>query len=359
VKRLLFVDDEKYQAENYYEDLRDAGFSVQRAQTVADAEAAARNQVFDALVLDVMMDPGHLGDVSTDGGYLTGIELARRLGELGQTVPILFLTNSSDPRIDRWSALHPHTTVVRKAHVPSAEFPAVVEAVLRDMAKGSIGAVDSVVFVHGLGGTARRTWGGFATLIREDRDLCEVRCHWFDYPTALFRVPGGKRLPRIQVLVDGLRTFLNHSVDGGNVTLVCHSLGGLVGRSLVLDEVMAGRRLRVKRLLLYAVPNNGASLAGVARYVTCWNPHVRQLARDSDLIERLNQNWQRCRVSERVAVRFVVAGQDKVVSEESARMMWGNQVEVVLDQGHRSVVKPRRPEDLAFRIFKRFVSTRN
>ncbi len=351
---LLFLDDEGYQAERYSNALRDAGFSLTRARSVSEAETTVGKGSFDALVLDVMMAPEHLGEASTSGGFLSGIELARRLRENGLRVPIVFLTNSRDERIDQWCALQDSAAVLRKADVLPADFPRAMERLLKSLERQE-NPVDSIVFVHGLGGKARATWGEFPRLLREDGDFRGVRCYWFEYPTAFIRAPFGRRLPRVQTLADGLRTYIEHKVRGQNIALVCHSLGGIVARSFVLEEVKAQRLMRLSKLLLYAVPNSGASAAEAARYVTCWNRQVRQLSRDSDLIERLNEDWQQFRVHEHVSTQFVVAGQDKVVEESSARMLWGNDVDVVLDRGHRSVVKPERSGDMAFLILKRFV----
>ena len=57
-----------------------------------------------------------------------------------------------------------------------------------------------------------------------------------------------------------------------------------------------------------------------------------------------------------VDVRYVVAGQDRVVDKQSAIHQWGNtKVDSILDAGHVSVVKPQLPTDLAFLILRRFV----
>jgi hypothetical protein len=147
-----------------------------------------------------------------------------------------------------------------------------------------------------------------------------------------------------------------HGIPTKSITLICHSLDGLVARKYLIEEVKQGREIRIDKLLLYAVPNNGAGLAGVAKYISWQHNQLTQLCRNSELIEELNTDWSRLNLSERVKVRYVVAGQDRVVDKQSAVGQWGNSnVDSVLDADHVSVVKPRRPSDLSYLLFRQFV----
>ena len=137
------------------------------------------------------------------------------------------------------------------------------------------------------------------------------------------------------------------------IALACHSLGGLIARKYLLEEVKDGKELKVDRLLLYAVPNNGAGLASVAKYISWRHGQLAQLCRESDLIEDLSEDWHKFRMNEVLFVRYGVAGLDRVVSRESAQAFWGNPaIDVVVDRGHRDIVKPADADDLAFLILK-------
>jgi pimeloyl-ACP methyl ester carboxylesterase len=118
------------------------------------------------------------------------------------------------------------------------------------------------VFVHGLGGDSATTWGRFEELILADTDMKGCESVSFGYPTSLFRWPFSQKYPKIQTLADALRTQLDVRFgDRQDLILVCHSLGGLIGRRYLVDEVKRKAKLRVRGLLLYAVPNDGAGLA--------------------------------------------------------------------------------------------------
>ncbi len=214
----------------------------------------------------------------------------------------------------------------------------------------------TIVFVHGLGGDSTTTWGRFEELIQADPDLkdCEPVC--FGYPTSLFRWPFSKKYPKIQTLADALRTQLDVQYgDRQDLILVCHSLGGLIGRRYLVDEVKRKAKLRVRGLLLYAVPNDGAGLAGVADHVSWRHNQLKQLCQDSDLIRDLDSDWATSEMAQRVKVRYVVGGQDRVVNERSARSSWGEpNVDVIADRGHIEIVKPLSGGDLPYLIFKKF-----
>lgn len=219
-----------------------------------------------------------------------------------------------------------------------------------------------ILFVHGLGGSGEATWRrggrpGFPELIRNDpalRDACDIA--FFEFPTTLFRLPFSTRAPRIRDLAEGLRSQIEvRYSDYDSIALICHSLGGLIARKYLVEEVKRKSQLRVDKLLLFAVPNRGAGLASVASHISWKNSQLIQLCKSSELIEELNTDWSNLDMSG-VEVRYVVAAQDRVVDKESAVKEWGNKnVDSILDAGHVSVVKPQYPTDLAFLILRRFV----
>lgn len=213
-----------------------------------------------------------------------------------------------------------------------------------------------ILFVHGLGGDASTTWGAFPSLIQKDPELRNYKLHYFSYPTSLFSWPWSKKYPPIQTLADALRTEVeNRFATYSNIILVCHSLGGLIGRKYVLEELKKRQQLRIRGVLLYAVPNNGAGLAKIAKEVSWRHNQLRQLCKDADIIRELNTDWVTFKVNEAVRITYVVAALDQVVDEQSARSFWGSNTETVKDRGHRDLVKPIDGEDTTFLILKRFV----
>ena len=220
-----------------------------------------------------------------------------------------------------------------------------------------------ILFVHGLGGAGEATWrltpnAGFPELISRDTSVCtEADMAFFEYPTSLFRLPFTASPSRVRDLAEGLRSQIeNRYPQYKAIMLVCHSLGGLVARKYLVEELKRRDvKLRVDKLLLYAVPNHGSALAGIGRHISWRHNQLTQLCRNSELVEELNADWKNLGIDQRVAVRYVVAGQDRVVDKQSAVHLWGNdKVDSILDVGHTSVVKPSKFGDLSYLIFRRF-----
>lgn len=78
--KLLVAEDEPKTGIYLQQGLREAGFTVDRVVTGADALDQVQTETYDLLILDVMM-PG-----------LDGWEVVRRLRAAGLSVPVLFLT---------------------------------------------------------------------------------------------------------------------------------------------------------------------------------------------------------------------------------------------------------------------------
>lgn len=95
-----------------------------------------------------------------------------------------------------------------------------------------------VLFVHGLGENPKETWGAFETLLARDKDLQGIEVGYFSYPTFPFSMPFGKRYPGVQTLAAALNTQIENRFSAfEEITLVCHSLGGLIGKYYLIDRV--------------------------------------------------------------------------------------------------------------------------
>ncbi len=86
-KQLLLLDDDRLVQATLGEGLRQAGYRVQTASSVEEAEEVLAGGGIDLAILDVRM-PG-----------LTGIDLARRLHAANSEVPFIFLTAYSDDEL--------------------------------------------------------------------------------------------------------------------------------------------------------------------------------------------------------------------------------------------------------------------
>lgn len=212
------------------------------------------------------------------------------------------------------------------------------------------------LFIHGLGGSAQGTWrknantAGLGDLLSEHLGL-DVAYIDYSRETRPVRLPLVSGMtPGIATLADGLRSQIDSRyVHYSDITLVCHSLGGLVARKYLVEETKRGNMHRVRRLVLYATPNNGADLARPANWLSRQHHQLRQMTRRSDLLAELNSDWHTFDMSHHVKTTFIYPTQDRIVDEESAKGFWGNDaVKTIFGEGHRSVVKPDSPNSDSF-----------
>jgi pimeloyl-ACP methyl ester carboxylesterase len=215
-----------------------------------------------------------------------------------------------------------------------------------------------LLFIHGLGGARSATWGDFPSYLMSFPSIADnYVVDYYSFPTQIVRLPFSARAPKIQVLADGLRTQIKYA-NHERVTLLCHSLGGLVAKQYLIEEIDSRRELSVDGVLFFGVPNNGAELAAIGNLIS-WRQHqLKQLRKDADIIELSNRAWHRLDVHNKIRLKYIVGSQDRVVDRLSAQEYWGNpDVETVIGCGHIDIVKPKSADDLVVRMVRDFLLT--
>lgn len=215
-----------------------------------------------------------------------------------------------------------------------------------------------ILFIHGLGSNPEDTWADFSKLTEADSDLSRgYAIAFYTYPTKKIRFdPRKPSPPKIQYLADALKTEINNVyIDYSEIVIICHSLGGLVARKYLTEEIKSRRASRVSKLLLFATPNNGSDLAKVAKEFTFTNHQLEQLCTDSDFIDGLNSDWYTVNVEKKIDVKYVCGTLDTVVDVKNARNQWGTNYETV-HEDHSSIVRPSSTEDTTFIIAKNFIT---
>lgn len=137
----------------------------------------------------------------------------------------------------------------------------------------------AVVFVHGFGGDAVKTWVDFPSLLPECAECAGHDLYFFDYDSLKQRaVYSASEFAAFlkAILTDPQSVFsANRSVTAlrqapiqyQRITIAAHSMGAVVSRRALLDlgrDAAVAPRLDVVRLVLYAPAHVGADVIGLA-----------------------------------------------------------------------------------------------
>ena len=224
-----------------------------------------------------------------------------------------------------------------------------------------------ILFLHGLGG-GEGTWGDFKTIIEADNDFKGIDVAFYNYKSKLlniksisgvvlkiFAIVNSKRsLPKIQDIAELLNTEIEERyADYDEIYLITHSMGGLVARMYLYNMLKKKADVQVKKLMLYAVPNNGSDWTKFAKYYK--HEQIKQLDKDSLFLQFLNQDFDDIKMEESINICSVVGKFDDVVNENSAKGYWKNPNVKSLPKGHSDIVKPIGKEDLSFVVLKNFL----
>ncbi|MGD6890664.1 hypothetical protein [Bacillus mobilis] len=132
-----------------------------------------------------------------------------------------------------------------------------------------------------------------------------------------------------------------------NIFIVAHSMGGLITKSLLLDEIASGSE-RVKIFFSLAVPHKGAAAATLAKVLYKGNKQLSDLANNSIIIDDINQRWIELYAGMPKTVYFYGSA-DRMVSARSAISFQRDKPEVVASpDDHYTISKPENTDSLVY-----------
>lgn len=216
-----------------------------------------------------------------------------------------------------------------------------------------------VLFIHGLSGNPSGTWGQMLRVFNSDPELSTYSFGCYSYPSKILRLPLTKRMAGIGQLADGLKTLLaNRYANKKKIILVGHSLGGLIIRQHILEQIKNNSLNRIQGAIFFASPHTGADLANVGSALSWRHRHLKQLCSGSDTLTSINKDWVLLNAESRIKTSYVVGGADAVVSPESAAPYAGAQnVETLIECDHTSIIKPINTNDDRFIVLKNFIQS--
>ncbi len=209
-----------------------------------------------------------------------------------------------------------------------------------------------VLFIHGLGGSADRTWQNFPELIRADADIAaRYDVASASYDTGLF----GSR-PSLAACATELKTEIDNRYSAySEIALIAHSQGGLIARAYIAERLNSHQPLRVRRLLTFSTPHHGSGHATLLKLVPFSSQQVEDLDPNSDFLRALGVAWGQAKPERFVRTKCAMAAADDIVGQVSAMGQWSPDYEVIGGVGHRASVKPETADDMSFLVAKNFL----
>ncbi|WP_457391636.1 esterase/lipase family protein [Roseateles sp. P5_E1] len=230
-----------------------------------------------------------------------------------------------------------------------------------------------VVFVHGVLSSARTAWSGkedqsWPCLLRAEPAFDNSNIYLYRYDTQLL---GSS--PEVDKVAEQLRKDLQNDgvLDHAHITIVAHSMGGLVTAQMLLrmhaKEDMRDKLRRIKLVSFFGTPATGADIANVASYVS----DSLQFAgmRPDGHQQALIDQWQKVAwpfhwycLAEGQKMGFfsfasALGGGVLVVPKDSATALCQRRpdgVDVLEQFDHSSMVKPVSLQDTPHRYLKRY-----
>lgn len=236
------------------------------------------------------------------------------------------------------------------------------------------GSQNLILFIHGLKGGSG-TWShnestSFPTLISSDPDLSEYDIACFEYFTnftnfysntasLLKRLFTSTKKKEINLPISELSNLLVTEIDLNlsdykSITIVAHSMGGLVAKSCILKMISYGRARNLTGFISLAVPHSGAMIATVMKNLITNNIQIANLNIFSDETDELNRAW----ISNPAIPnsKFVYGTNDSYVNKKSALPVQIKAKDsIAVHEDHLSICKPDGYESNVYKIVKNFV----
>ena len=233
-----------------------------------------------------------------------------------------------------------------------------------------------VIFIHGLGGDPLKTWTApnqqipWSFWLAEDFPGTAIAS--VQYETHITKLKGGGLT--IREYARQLHPYLMNILGSGtaNIVFVCHSLGGLITKKILIEKgdtipsQQDGRSLwvRTKAIAFFATPHGGASIANIAtrlKFLIWPTQTLRYLKSNNDERFEINAKFRNIYDTNRFPVLSLY---------ETRRSLLGWVVDkpsndpglpgvdpiAISNASHFSIVKPESRQDPSYQNLQMFLS---
>ncbi len=231
-----------------------------------------------------------------------------------------------------------------------------------------------VVFVHGFTGNYLSTWGELPDLLTGDPRLLHFDFLFWGYSSnyifpkedflidnirQLFTqfLSGHKTNQHIEVVAQGLQTELKYLEGYDNITLIGHSLGGLVIRSFIIQNLKESkienleRIKKINQIILFGTPNEGLKIAN-NKLLGAVNNQIFDIGSYNEFINSLREEWIELifKNKELGFSTLMVAGEDDYFVPFERVTKYFRDSRELTKGDHLTMVKPTSTNDTSYKI---------
>lgn len=158
----------------------------------------------------------------------------------------------------------------------------------------------------------------------------------------------------IKNLSDHLKSSIEiYCEEYENIVLIAHSMGGLISKAFILDDINENEDTKVKLFLSLAVPHKGSNWANIGGKLARKNPQVIDLKPLSNFLDKVNDDWIQQKNSLPKTIYYY--GQyDEIVEEQNAiSFQVGKKLKVACNCDHFDICKPETKDSIVYQGIKR------
>ncbi|WP_186174808.1 ABC-three component system protein [Vibrio jasicida] len=241
------------------------------------------------------------------------------------------------------------------------------------------GCRNLVLFVHGFTGDSKNTWTNangtaFPELLLADETISDnfdvASYNYFTELLNLFadtkekarrirdlirrRTHKKERNLDIDELSKNLSSHLRFSLEQyDNIYVIAHSMGGLITKSLIKNDLNLNSHTKVKLFISLAVPHQGASSAVLGSIISS-NLQISNLNPVEQFITELNQSW--VYLDSKPTTKYFYGGYDNIVTKYSAVAIDKIEKDIVsVAEDHTTICKPENNQAIVYLSVLQFI----
>lgn len=234
------------------------------------------------------------------------------------------------------------------------------------------GCRNLVLFIHGFTGDAKKTWTNangtsFPKLLLNDPTISDnfdiasynyftellnlfadvkEKARWF-HDLIWKKTHKKERNLNIDELSNNLSSHFRFTLEQyDNIYVIAHSMGGLITKNLIKNELIQSNYTKVKFYISLAVPHQGASMSVLGSLVSS-NLQISNLNPVEQFINELNQNW--VYLDSKPKTKYFYGSYDDVVTKHSAVAIEKAKKDIIpVPEDHTTICKPEGDNSIVY-----------